>query len=145
VGAARLIEVDNPAAPRLVSDIRLEVHSPQARAGAQAADPGASRSGYSAHYCAVPRAIDPGIVACSFVASGVRVFDIHDPEHPAEVAYFNPPLARQNAGEARAPYDTLSAPAFVPERGEIWYTDGDHGFYALRVTNGVWQRALAGQ
>ncbi len=30
------------------------------------------------------------------------------------------------------------APAFVPERNEIWYTDANYGFYALRVTNGVW-------
>jgi hypothetical protein len=145
VGAARIIDVNDPAVPRVVSDIRLDVHSPQARAGAQAADPGASKNGYAAHYCAVPRAIDPGIVACSFIASGLRVFDIHDPEHPTEIAYFNPPLGRQGVGEPRAPYDTFSAPAFVPERSEIWYTDANYGFYALRVTNEVWLRALAGR
>ena len=32
----------------------------------------------------------------------------------------------------------MSRPAFVPERGEIWYSDANSGFYALRVTNGVW-------
>lgn len=32
----------------------------------------------------------------------------------------------------------MSKPAFVPERKEIWYTDGYSGFYAIRVTNGVW-------
>ena len=32
----------------------------------------------------------------------------------------------------------MSRPAFVPERKEIWYTDGYSGFYAVRVTNGVW-------
>ncbi|TME00254.1 MAG: hypothetical protein E6I76_00640 [Chloroflexi bacterium] len=144
VGAARIIDVDDPVDPRVVSDIRLEVHAPQARGGAQAADPGASRNGYAAHYCAVPRAIEPGIVACSFIASGVRVFDIHDPVHPSEIAYFNPPFGRQGAGEAHAPYDAFSAPAFVPERGEIWYTDGNYGFYVLRVTNGVWQAQPGG-
>jgi len=26
----------------------------------------------------------------------------------------------------------------VPERGEVWYSDGNSGFYALKATNGVW-------
>ena len=32
----------------------------------------------------------------------------------------------------------MSAPAFVPQRGEIWYADGNSGFYNIHVTNGVW-------
>jgi hypothetical protein len=32
----------------------------------------------------------------------------------------------------------MSSPSFVPERGEIWYSDGLSGFYAVRLTNGVW-------
>ena len=132
VGAARIIDVADPRAPRVVSDIRLTVDQPQARAGAQAGDPGAAVNGYAAHYCAVPRRVDPGIVACSFIASGLRVFDIHDPIHPVEIAYFNPPITRHD------PYNDFSAPAFIPERDEIWYTDGNYGFYSLRVTVGVW-------
>ena len=31
----------------------------------------------------------------------------------------------------------MSSPSFVPERGEIWYSDGLSGFYAVRLTNGV--------
>ena len=145
VGAARIIAVDDPAAPRVVSDFRLDVHSARARRGDQATDPGASRNGYAAHYCAVPQTTDPGIVACSFLASGLRLFDIRDPARPTEIAYFNPPLGPQRANEERAPYSPASAPAFVPERGEIWYTDANYGFYALRVTNGVWQRPRTGE
>jgi hypothetical protein len=133
VGAARIIDVADPGAPKVIADIRLEVNSPEARAGEQAQDPGAqSIFGYAAHYCAVPRADDPGIVACSFMLSGLRVFDIRRPTHPVEVAYYNP------SGTATAPYRTLSAPAFAPERREIWYTDGNYGFFALAVTNGAW-------
>ena len=29
----------------------------------------------------------------------------------------------------------MSSPAFVPERNEIWYSDGLSGFYAVRLTN----------
>jgi hypothetical protein len=32
----------------------------------------------------------------------------------------------------------MSAPAFAPERGEIWFADGNSGFYNLHMTNGVW-------
>ena len=35
----------------------------------------------------------------------------------------------------------MSQPAFVPDRREIWYTDGTSGFYALRLTNGAWPAA----
>ena len=128
VGAARIIDIEDPAAPKVVSDLRLEVNSTEARAGEASKDPGAEHLfGYSAHYCAVPKPVDPGIVACSFIASGLRVFDIHDPLHPKELAYFNPP------GTPSAPYRALSAPTFAPERNEIWYTDGNYGFFALRL------------
>jgi hypothetical protein len=29
----------------------------------------------------------------------------------------------------------MSQPAFVPERHEVWFTDGTSGFYALHVNN----------
>jgi hypothetical protein len=32
----------------------------------------------------------------------------------------------------------MSAPAFVPERDEIWFSDGNSGFYNIHVTNGAW-------
>jgi len=32
----------------------------------------------------------------------------------------------------------MSGPAFVPERGEIWSSDGNSGFYNVQITNGVW-------
>ncbi|HUZ43301.1 MAG TPA: hypothetical protein VMU63_02785 [Acidimicrobiales bacterium] len=32
----------------------------------------------------------------------------------------------------------MSAPAFDSQTGQIWYTDGNDGFYALQVTHAVW-------
>ncbi len=32
----------------------------------------------------------------------------------------------------------MSQPAFAPERGEIWYSDGTSGFYALKLDEGTW-------
>jgi len=95
-----------------------------------ASDPGAGNvtGGYASHYCSVPRYNDPGIVACGFIASGLRVFDINDPFHPKEVAYFNAPV--KNAGGNA----DVSGPAFDPVHGQIWYVDGNEGFFAVQLT-----------
>jgi hypothetical protein len=139
VGAARIIDIADDTRPAVVSNIRLEVHMPE-NIAAIAGDPGASNGlqGYAGHYCAVPQREEPGIVACSFILSGMRVFDIRDPSAPKEIAYFNGPIPAVNAtGSAGTSY-AMSAPAFDPARGDIWYSDGNSGFYAVHVTNGVW-------
>lgn len=140
VGGVHIIDVDDEAHPRIVSRIRLEVHQVDARRTEQQNDdPGVQRvgQGYAAHYCAIPREVDPGIIACSMIASGLRVFDIRDPEHPKELAYFNRPLVSGADPTERGAY-AMSAPAFVPERNEIWYSDSNTGFYNIRLTNDAW-------
>ncbi len=137
VGAGRIIDIGDETKPRVISNLRLEVHQPE-NFDAQANDPGTLSpiQGYAGHYCNVPQRTDPGIVACSMILSGLRVFDIRDPHNPREIAYFNAPVTPRAASEG-SNY-AMSSPSFVPERGEIWYSDGFSGFYALRVTNGVW-------
>ena len=141
VGAGRMIDISDETAPRVVSDLRLEVNEPEARAGDQQDDPQAQNGlqGYAGHYCSVPRREDPEIVACSFILSGLRFFDISDPYRPKEVAYFNQPTMPRPLERESGAY-AMSAPTFVPERDEVWYTDGNSGFYVLRLTNGVWGR-----
>lgn len=137
VGGARIIDISDETKPRVVSTIRLEVNNPEGRA-ASMGDPGTSSSlqGYTGHYCSVPRNEEPGIVACTFVASGVRIFDIRDPFNPREIAYFNKPAGGGTTGNPSS--YAMSASAFAPERGEVWYLDGNSGLYVLRFTNGVW-------
>ena len=112
VGAARIIDISDERAPKVISDLRLEVHQPEHRTEV-AGDPGVSSpvQGYAAHYCNVPRQDDPPLVACSFIASGLRVFDIRDPRSPKEVAYFVAPPAASPAVGERSNY-TMSKPAF---------------------------------
>jgi hypothetical protein len=138
VGAARIIDIADETAPRVVGDLRLEVHQPENRAQLED-DPGATSyvQGYSGHYCNVPKRKDPGIVACAFANSGLRVFDVRDPRRPKEIAYFIAPPAPSPVINERSNY-AMSQPDFVPERGEIWYSDGNTGFYVVRVANGVW-------
>ncbi|HEY8000915.1 MAG TPA: hypothetical protein VID76_03190 [Solirubrobacterales bacterium] len=139
VGAGRIIDIADERNPTVISNLRLEVHQPENFA-AQAGDPdaGIPLQGYAGHYCNVPQRTDPGIVACSMILSGLRVFDIRDPRHPREIAYFNAPIGPRLTPSFEASNWAMSSPSFVPERGEIWYSDGFQGFFAVRVTNGVW-------
>jgi hypothetical protein len=143
VGAGRIIDIANERKPRVVSDLRLEVHQPKNFAAIEN-DNGAQNplQGYAGHYCNVPKRVDPGIVACSYILSGLRIFDIRDPERPRELAYYNGPVQPRiipSGGIVPPPSNwAMSSPSFVPKRGEIWYTDGLSGFYAVRVAKGVW-------
>jgi hypothetical protein len=140
VGAARIIDNADPSHPRVVSNIRLEVNQRDAHQTADG-DPSPlpnSAFTYSAHYCALPREDDPGIVACSFINSGLRVFNIEDPLHPTEVAYFISPPKQGTVGGVGAGDFALSQPAFDLSRHEVWYTDATSGFYALHLDNGAW-------
>jgi hypothetical protein len=137
IGAGRIIDISDETQPKVISNLRLAVHQPENKA-ARDDDPGASFSaqGYGGHYCNVPTRVDPTIVACSMIISGLRVFDIRDPFNPREIAYFNPPTFPRNFPEES--HWAMSSPSFVPERKEIWYSDGLSGFYAIRLTNDAW-------
>jgi hypothetical protein len=144
VGAARIIDISDETKPRVVSNLRLAVDQPEAHAAA-AGDPGAQSpvQGYAAHYCSVPTRVDPTIVACSFIASGLRVFDIRNPLAPKEIVYFvAPPRSALENGTLPSDF-AMSAPAFDTARHEVWYTDGTSGFYVLRLNQDVWPGAAA--
>jgi hypothetical protein len=131
VGAARIINVDDPRHPFQVSDIRLAVHQPDVHAGEQTKDPGAGSplGGYAAHYCSVPTRDEPAIAGCSMILSGLRLFDIRDVEHPREIGYFNKPAS--GGGEA------YSQPAWDPSTDSVWYTDEATGLWVVKLTNGL--------
>ena len=140
VGAARIIDVTDPHHPSVVSDLRLQVHQPSARKGDQKNDPGAAIpvQGYAAHYCSVPTRDNPRIVACSMIVSGLRIFDISNLRKPVEVGYFNKPLAGKKPTNPTAPGAfAMSQPAWDVRHRQVWYSDGNTGFYAVRLTNGL--------
>jgi hypothetical protein len=139
VGAGRIIDISDETKPQIVSNLRLQVDQPADHHAANG-DPGtfSPAQGYAAHYCNIPTRVDPKIVACSFIASGLRVFDISDLTAPKEIAYFVAPTTPNTEdGYVGSDY-AMSQPAFAPERHEIWYSDGGTGFYALRVNASVW-------
>ena len=148
VGAGRILDVSDERRPRIVSHLRLQINEPAEHEKFQN-DPGADGpangggQGYAAHYCNLPTRVDPTIVACSFIVSGLRVFDISEITKPKEVGYFVAPSEARVENQGQASNYAMSSPAFVPERREIWFTDATSGFYALRVAPQAWPRAGA--
>lgn len=137
IGAARILSVEDPTKPKVVSDLRLEVNRAELQGADLEADPGNDQAfqGYQAHYCSLPSRVDPQIVACTFIMSGLRVFDISDVTKPREIAYHNKPLlpgAGSRPGQAGS--FAMSAPAYDEATGDIWYSDGNTGFYVVRLT-----------
>lgn len=135
VGAARIIDIADESEPFVVSNLRLAVHQPENFA-AQSDDIGNQNpiQGYAGHYCNVPSRVDPTIVACSMILSGLRVFSVEDPAHPVEIAYYNAP---SQDDEFFGGNYAMASPSFVPERDEIWYSDGYTGFHVVRLTDGA--------
>jgi hypothetical protein len=86
----------------------------------------------------VPKEVNPEIVACTFTNSGLRIFNIHDPLHPREVAYFISPPKRALANGLSGSDFALSEPAFDPATREVWSTDAASGLYVLKLHPSVW-------
>jgi len=145
VGAARIIDIQNERSPFVVSNLRLAVNQTSARSGDQQNDYGAKSGvqGYAGHYCNVPTAVDPTYVACSFIMSGLRVFNIQDLSHPYEMAYFNAPSTPPSPAYAgiNGGNFAMSAPTFDTSRNEVWYSDGFWGFYVVKLTPGAFSAA----
>src|SRR3954453_10618149 len=143
VGAGRIIDIADEKAPKIVSNLRLQINQPKEHAE-YGGDPGADgqiqggAQGYAAHYCNFPTRVDPKLVACSFIASGLRLFDISNLAHPKEVGYFVAPTKSKPENGYEASNFAMSMPAFVPQRHEVWFTDGASGFYALHVADSAW-------
>ena len=141
VGAARIIDIQNEKKPFVVSNMRLAVNNN----GETTEDPGDDQAfqGYQGHYCSLPSRVDPYIVACSFIMSGLRVFDIRDLERPREVAYFNKPLIESSAYPTKSGSFAMSAPAYDEATGDIWYSDGNTGFWVVRLTKAAGVKKFA--
>ena len=148
-GFARIIDISDEANPKVVSKLMLEVSDP-ANCSKVLGD--VDRYSYSSHYCNVDRIADPTILACTWREGGLRVFNVRDPIHPSEIAYYKPPARRTQFLPGSIFYnDTSTATTdgdrtgdqtptnvrFVLDKKELWFTSQDNGFQIVRFTNGV--------
>ena len=86
---ARIIDISDETNPTTVSRLALEVHAIKACSMVLPDIVGLSIFTYGSHYCSVDNKQNATTLACGYFNSGIRVFDIRDPVHPREIAYYN--------------------------------------------------------
>jgi hypothetical protein len=143
-----IVDVSDERHPRRVSDLRLQVNQ-QRYCGQTANDGGAI---YSVHYVGVDDEQDTRYVFYTYYTGGLRVFDVHDPEHPTEVGYYQPPPTPDTTFVAASPItpdahssvldNTTSVVRFRPETGELWIVSVNSGFQVLQLTGELAQQRL---
>jgi hypothetical protein len=88
---------------------------------------------YNVHMCSVDNRDNATTLACSYFNSGVRVYDIRDPTHPKESAYWIPP--------AKAPGSIQycgAIPILDASRAMLYTSCADSGVVSLKFARGVW-------
>jgi len=158
-GYSNVIDITDETRPRIVSKIMLEVHDPKNCASFLSEPPevGGGALDYSTERCAIDRPINPTMAACGSRGTGTRVYDIRDPLHPAEIAYWKGPAPRtaflpgsgswspttdrtveKQAGLARF----VKVPAADGKGHELnlWIVGDAGGFQVLRFTDDFLQR-----
>ena len=95
-GYSNIIDITDENNPRIVSKIMLEVHDPKncSKFLTEPPEVGGGLLDYSTERCAIDRPINPTMAACGSRGTGTRVYDIRDPLHPAEIAYWKGPAPR---------------------------------------------------
>jgi hypothetical protein len=70
---------------------------------------------------------------------------IRDVAHPREVAYFNRPLlpGHDPVYPVKAGAFAMAAPAYDQATHDIWYSDGNSGFYVVHLTRATGIRKFA--
>jgi hypothetical protein len=133
LGYPRIISLANPADPAIVGTLRLQAQDP-ANCGIVLKD----RVPYPSHYCTVDNPQNATAIACTYWGSGLRVFDIRDPAHPREIAYYNPPDTTINALDL-----SLSVVRFDAATNELWFSNEQHGIQIVKFTGGAYPFAPA--
>ncbi len=107
-GYPNVIDVGDETNPRIIAKLRLEVSDPanclklasQTPPDAPGTAPGTNlpaasgTTNYSEERCVPDNPHNAKMLACSFSNAGLRVFDVRDPRHAKEIAYWKPPAVR---------------------------------------------------
>ncbi len=149
---ARIIDISDEKNPKTISRIMHEIHNPANCSKVLPDIAGLNVFTYGSHYCSVDNKQNATTLACGYFNSGIRVFDIRDPERVKEIAYYNPAgtttpspgsnhvtfAALGNQWRAGGP-DWCSAQVHLDAAaGTLWTTCQDNGVLVLKFTNGVW-------
>jgi hypothetical protein len=158
-GYSNVIDITDETKPRIVSKIMLEVHDPKncSKFLTEPAEQGGGPLDYSTERCTLDRSINPTLAACGSRGTGTRVYDIRDPLHPAEIAYWKGPAPRTAflpgsgswaEGVDRTVEKQAGLPHFVKVPAangkgnelQLWIVGDGNGFQVLRFTDEFQQR-----
>lgn len=143
---ARIIDIGDEAQPRIVAKLQLEMNDPAHCSEVLPDLTGLGGFTYGSHYCSVDDANDATAIACAYLESGVRVFDIRNPARPGEIAYFVPPsvtspspgsLNNQTVASGRPDHCSAQARFDAKDR-TLMTTCQDNGFLVMKFAEGVW-------
>jgi hypothetical protein len=143
---ARIVDISDERNPAIASKLGLEVNDPKNCDAVLPDLAGLSGFTYGSHYCSVDNKQNATTLACGYLESGIRVFDIRDPQRPREIAYYVPPSvstpspgSQNNRVTANGRPDHCSAQIRLDAKtASLLTTCQDNGFLALKFTNGVW-------
>ncbi|MBV8195853.1 MAG: hypothetical protein JOY80_10040 [Candidatus Dormibacteraeota bacterium] len=155
--SATLINNADDTAPTLTHDIITQINDPancaQATGQQSAPPPGLGDDEtagfygifvYGPHMCSPDRLVDPTILACAEEQSGLHVYDIRDPNHVSELAYWDPgpipgtPAAGSAPGTPGSLDMFMQRPIIDIDHGLI-YVNGDYtGLHVLKFENSVY-------
>jgi hypothetical protein len=158
-GYPQLIDVSDETHPTIVAKLMLEVNDPancsQLLAETPPDPPGTApgtnlpdesgTTNYSNERCVADDPMNAKMLACSFQNAGLRVFDVRDPLHVKEVAYFKPPAVRTEVRPGSGSWapgvdrtvDKIAGWVRwhkVGRRWELWTVSDGNGFQILRFT-----------
>jgi hypothetical protein len=145
---ARIVDISDEKHPKLASKLVLEVNDPARCASVLPDLVGLTVFTYGTHYCSVDNRHNATTLACDMFNSGIRVYDIRNPQHPKEIAYFNPagvttPSLGSNHQISNNYFlgqpDWCSAEVHLnAENATVWSTCQDNGLMMLKFERGVW-------
>jgi len=161
-GYPQIIDVGDETNPKIIAKLRLEVSDPancsQLLAETPPDFPGTApgtnlpaisgTTNYSEETCVADNPNNAKMMACSFQHAGLRVFDIHDPHHPKEIAYWKPgarrtaflPAAGSWADGVDRTVDKTAHWVRWRKHGRelhLWTVSDGHGFQVLRFTKPI--------
>lgn len=142
-GASRpaLVDLSNEDLPRVRSTISLPINDP-----VHCGDQALSGVNASTHYHDVDDPDDTTFALVSMWNAGLRIWDVRDPRHPREAAYFNPGRFGGNPFPENPGIGTAMAleqlngldqawahVRYREDSGQIWLTTATGGFWVLEL------------
>lgn len=125
-GNARIVDVTDPRHPVPVAELPLQINSLEHCGSFREDTDGAGNLLlYTSHYVSVDDPLDASLVFITWYSSGLRVFDVRDPQHPREVAYLNPAVG---AGSNVSHDSSTTYVRYLRRTGQVWWGSAVRGF-----------------